>query len=178
MTLTAMQAVCPACERAVGRQAFRCPYCDEKIPMPRSQRWAVAILALVTLSALGWGWARAGSATPPPSSVMAGLLADRRAAILLALAAMLLLMPAACRPSLPGAAARGTGVQTLGDAMLSLACSAGLLAAALLLGWPVARLPGCLALMALALLSWLLRRPAYPLLAVPLVSLACLLAAF
>ena len=92
---------------------------------------------------------------------------------------MLLVMPTACRPSLPGAATRNGVLQVLHDAMLTLLCGAGLLAAALLLNWPAARLPGCLALLALAALSWLLRRrPAYPLLAVPLVSLACRLASF
>ena len=177
MTFAAMRTVCPACERPVGRQAFRCPYCDEKIPMPRTRRQMVVVLMIVTLSVLVWGWTRASSAIPSSANVIAALLADRLAAILLALATMLLVMPTACRPSLPGAATRNGVLQVLHDAMLTLLCGAGLLAAALLLNWPAARLPGCLALLALAALSWLLRRPAYPLLAVPLVLLAWRLAA-
>lgn len=172
-----MQVTCPACERAVGLQAFRCPYCGERVVGNRACRRAAILLAVVALTAIGWGWTRIGSGTTPTGTAMAGVLADRRATVCLALAVMLLALPAVCRPALPGAATRDAGWQTLGDAALTLAFGLGLFLAAGLLGWPAARLPASLALLALAPLPRLLRRPAYPLLAVPLVLLAWRLAA-
>jgi hypothetical protein len=172
-----MESVCPACDRPVGAVARRCPYCGERTAGDRTRCRAAFLLAAVALSVIGWGWTRIGSGTPPIRTALAGVLADRRAAVCLAVAVMLLAMPAVCRPALPGAATRDAGGQTLGDAALALAFGLVLLLAAGLLGWPAARLPAGLAILALAPLPRLLRRPAYPLLAVPLVLLAWRLAA-
>ncbi|NLF87005.1 MAG: hypothetical protein GX571_12980 [Lentisphaerae bacterium] len=161
----------------MGTIARRCPYCGERIAGNRARRRAAFLLAATALTAIGWGWARIGSGTPPTGTAMAGVLADRRATVCLALAVMLLAMPAVRRPALPGAATRDAAGQTLGDAAPALAFGLGLFLAAGLLGWPAARLPASLALLALAPFPRLLRRPAYPLLAVPLVLLAWRLAA-
>jgi|LFRM01.2.fsa_nt_gb hypothetical protein len=172
-----METACQACDRPVGTIARRCPYCGERIAGNRARRRAAFLLAATALTAIGWGWARIGSGTPPTGTAMAGVLADRRATVCLALAVMLLAMPAVRRPALPGAATRDAAGQTLGDAAPALAFGLGLFLAAGLLGWPAARLPASLALLALAPFPRLLRRPAYPLLAVPLVLLAWRLAA-
>lgn len=167
-----MRSTCPSCDRPVGTIAQRCPYCSEHAAGNRARRRATFLLAFAALCALAWGLSKAGSRIWTTMAT-----ANRGAAVCLAVAVMLLAMPAVQRPALPGAATRDAGGQTLGDASLALAFGFGLFLAAGLLGLPAARLPASLALLALAPLPRLLRRPAYPLLAVPLVLLAWRLAA-
>jgi hypothetical protein len=172
-----MRATCPACDRPLGALARRCPYCGERSAGDRRRRRAARLLAATALLALAWALSRACGAGAAAGANPAGALAVPRAAVSLAMAVMLISLPLVCRPALPGAAgAEGLG-QTLRDAAVSLGFGSGLLLGAWLAGLPAARVAAGLALLALAPLPWLLRRPAYPLLAVPLVVLAWRLAA-
>lgn len=172
-----MRATCPACERAVGAIAFCCPYCGERVAMSRQQCRAARLLAMTALLALAWALERVCRGGASAGAALAAMCAVPRAAACLAVAVMLLALPLACRPALPGAAGPGNLRQTLSDAAVSLSFGAGLLLGAWLACLPAARLQAGLVLLALAPLPPLLRRPAYPLLAVPLVALAWRLAA-
>jgi hypothetical protein len=169
-----MHATCPACDRAVGALAHRCPYCGERLVAASSRRRAGRILAATALLSLGWAIVGARGDLATFWRLLGARLHSPGASVILVLATTLLLLPLCNRPGLPGVVSAESLWRTWQDLSLSLAFSLGLLLCALLLCLPAARLAAGIALFTLLPYPLVQRRPAYPLVAVPLVVLAWL----
>ncbi len=167
-----MKATCPACDRPVGPAGRQCPYCGEAIPEPSWRRWACATLAGVLPLLLGAALLHVRHSWTVFQLEARQVLQDPAAAVLLAFALALTLLPVVKRPGRPGAASAAAGRETVADLANVLFFGMDLLLCALLLCRSATSVLAIPVLIALLFYPRIMRVPAYPLLAMPLVMLA------
>lgn len=167
-----MKATCTACDRPVGLYSRQCPYCGESIPEPSWRRWTCATLAGVIPLLLGAALLHARHTWSAFQQEARQVLHDPAAAVVLAIALALTLLPCVKCPARPGAASAAAGRETVADLANVLFFGMDLLLCALLMSRPALSAWAIPALIALLFYPRIMRVPAYPLLAMPLVVLA------